>query len=230
MKVAIMQPYFFPYLGYFQLIHSVDTFVIYDDVNYIKRGWVNRNYVLAGREKSRLTLQLDGASQNLQINQIKVGNNREKLVKTIQHGYSRAPYFESAFPLVRDIILCKEINLASYLTESLRKLSVYLGIDVKWLLSSELEKNTALRGQGKIIEICNVLGASQYINLPGGRELYEADEFKKHNIELSFLDPKVSSYSQFRNEFVSHLSIIDVMMFNSQEMVKEFVETYSVVD
>lgn len=229
MKLAIMQPYFFPYIGYFQLINAVDTFVVYDDVNFIKRGWINRNFILSQGKKSLLTLQLQGASQNLRINQVLVGGNRVKLLKSIQRSYSKAPQFSSVFPLMESIMLYEETNLAKFIDYGLRQICDYLGITPKWRLSSELKKDSTLSGQDKILAICTELGASQYINVPGGRDLYEREVFSDQGIELSFIEQKETEYSQFVGGFEPNLSIIDVMMFNDQKQCSHLLKEYSLV-
>ena len=212
-----MQPYLFPYIGYFQLIHSVDAFVIYDDVNFIKGGWINRNYILSQGLKSRITLQLQGASPNLLINQVNVGANKVKLLKSIRQSYSKAPQFSAVYPLLEEALLYEEINLAKFIDYGLRKTCKYLGIKPKWYLSSDLKKDSTLSGQDKVLSICAELGASQYINVPGGRDLYEQKDFSSLGINLSFIEPKLIEYSQFGGEFEPNLSIIDVMMFNDKE-------------
>lgn len=229
MKLAIMQPYFFPYIGYFQLIHSVDAFVVYDDVNYINRGWINRNYVLSNEHKTRLTLQLEGASQNRLINQIEIGANNEKLLKTIQLGYAKAPYFESVFPVIKQSLMDSENNLARYLSNGLKNICHYLDINTQWYISSEIEKDNSLKGSEKILAICKYFNADQYINMPGGRELYDHGKFTQHAIQLSFVDPNIIPYQQVKEEFVPYLSIIDVMMFNSQQECQQMVREYEIV-
>lgn len=229
MKLAIMQPYYFPYIGYFQLIQAVDVFVVYDDVNYINRGWINRNYVLSNEQKIRLTLQLEGASQNRLINEIQIGCNNDKLLKTIQLGYAKAPYFEMAFPVIKEALLNVETNLAKYLTNGLENICHYLDINTQWYLSSAIEKNNALRGQEKILAICKYFNATQYINMPGGKLLYDHKKFSEHNIQLSFITPEIVPYQQTKGEFVPYLSIIDVMMYNSQQKCQQMVREYELV-
>lgn len=229
MKVAIMQPYFFPYIGYFQLIHAVDTFVIYDDVNYIKGGWINRNFILSQGQRTRITLQLLGASPNLFINQIHIGHNSSTLLKTIQQSYARAPYFQEAIQLIENILSSEETNLARFLDFSLREFCDYLGLDRVWRLSSDLKKDVALKGQKKVLAICDELGASQYINLPGGRELYDHTSFAKQGVQLSFLEPILNRYKQSEDKFIPYLSIIDVIMFNSQKECQQMVREYEIV-
>jgi hypothetical protein len=229
MKLAIMQPYFFPYLGYFQLIHAVDTFVVYDDVNFINRGWINRNYILSQGKKTRITLQLCGASQNKLINQLSVGNNRNKLLKTINQSYAKAPHFSDAYPLFERILTFNETNLAVSLNFGLRLICDYLEVRPRWLLSSELQKDNSLRGQDKILAICKELNAKHYINLPGGKGIYDQASFDKMGIKLSFIEPNPIIYSQGNNEFISYLSIVDVLMFNNRHQCQNLIKEYKFV-
>jgi hypothetical protein len=226
MKLAIMQPYLFPYLGYFQLIRAVDAFVVYDDVNYIKGGWINRNLILAQGSKQLITLPLQGASPNQLINQVAVGGRPEKLLETIRHCYAKAPQFSTVFPLVEKILLQEEKNLARFLDQSLRLVCEHLGLHPRWHVSSVLNKDNELRGQDKVLVICKELGATHYINVPGGKALYDQETFASRGVRLSFIQPKAVSYRQFANEFVPNLSIIDVMMFNDQEHCRKLLEEY----
>jgi hypothetical protein len=225
MKVAIMQPYLLPYLGYFQLIHAVDVFVLYDDVNYIKQGWINRNYILANGQRQRITLPLLGASSNRLINQIRTGR-REKVLKSLQQSYSKAPCFDSVHPIILDIFSQPEENLGFFLDYQLRRLSEYLDLKPKWLMSSGLHKNIRLRGQDKVLAICRELGATHYINLPGGEGLYDRDAFAKEGLRISFLRSRQIEYSQGSDNFEPNLSIIDVMMFNNSSKCSEFIKEY----
>lgn len=229
MKLAIMQPYFFPYIGYFQLIHAVDTFVIYDDVNFIKGGWINRNFILSQGEKMRITLQLLGASPNQLINQVKVGDNRNKLLKTIQQSYARAPHYPEVVGLLEEVLSSEETNLAKFLDHSLRRICDYLGLQPRWFLSSNLHKDVSLRGQDKVLAICKELGANHYINMPGGMDLYDHVSFKANDIRLSFVEPRIIEYTQSEHDFVPYLSIIDLMMFNSQQQCRSMLKEYDLV-
>lgn len=229
MKIAIMQPYLFPYLGYFQLIRAVDTFVVYDDVNYINKGWVNRNYILAQGNKLLVTLPLQGGSQNRLINQIAVGDGRKKIIKTIRHCYSKAPHFPEVFPLIEEILLHQEMNLARFLDHSLRQICDHLALHPLWRISSTLKKENELRGQEKVLAICEELGASHYINVSGGKELYDRGDFSDQATRLSFIQSKPVAYRQFGKAFVPNLSIIDVMMFNDKEQCRKLLEEYDLV-
>jgi len=229
MKLAIMQPYFFPYIGYWQLISAVDTFVIYDDVNYIKQGWINRNNIIGSNFNQLISLQVIGASSFKLINEIEVGNNSQKILKTIEQTYKKAPYFESVFPLLQVIMQCEEKNLAKFLNFLIKEVCAYIEIKTTISTSSELVKNNKLKGQDKILDLCKVLKAKQYINVIGGRELYQKEMFSRENIELSFMKSKLLEYSQFREPFSANLSIIDVLMFNNKEKVRQYLTGYELV-
>ncbi|AFI83928.1 hypothetical protein Q7A_1088 [Methylophaga nitratireducenticrescens] len=224
-----MQPYFFPYIGYFQLIHSVDSFVVYDDVNYIKGGWINRNFILSQGEKVLITLQLLGASPNRLINQVRVGNNRHKLLKTIKQSYSNAPNYAEVIELIETILNSPQTNLALFLDFGLRQVCDYLGLEREWVLSSELRKDVTLRGQKKVLAICKELEASHYINMPGGMELYDSASFAQLDVKLSFIEPSFRPYNQKNSEFTSALSIIDVLMNNDLNKLGSMLNDYKLI-
>jgi hypothetical protein len=232
MKVGVMQPYLFPYIGYWQLINAVDKYVIYDDVNFINRGWINRNNILMNGESKLINLKLSQASQNKLINEIEVfddSENKEKLLKTIETFYRKAPYFSKVYPMIEDIVDQKDKNLARYIEYSLRQICKYLSIETELIISSSLNKDNTLRGQDKILNICKMLGADEYINAIGGQELYDYESFKNQGIELKFLKSRLTEYKQFKNEFVPNLSIIDVMMFNEVSNIKEMLLNYDLL-
>lgn len=229
MKLAVMQPYLFPYLGYFQLIRAVDAFVVYDDVNYIKGGWINRNYILAHGERQLITLPLQGASPNLLINQVQVGGRQNKLLDTIRHNYAKAPNFAEVYPLIEDILTQQERNLAVFLDRQLRLVCAYLDLQPTWHISSTLGKDNTLRGQDKVLAICEELGATHYVNVPGGKALYDSKAFAENGQKLSFIQPKPVSYRQFGKNFVPNLSIIDVMMFNDRVQSAALLEKFDLV-
>ena len=226
MKIAIMQPYFFPYLGYFQLINAVDIFVFLDDVNYINRGWINRNRILNNGEPYFLTLNLFNVSQNRLINEISCGNNKGKILKTLQHCYGKAPEFKNIFPVLQEILQNSETNLAKFVANSIKLISTYVGINKSFLFSSNIHKDNVLKGQNKIIDICKRLNATTYINAIGGTKLYSYEDFKTNGIELFFIKSEEISYKQFSNQFIPDLSIIDVMMFNSKDSIIKMLVDY----
>ena len=227
MKLAVMQPYLFPYMGYFQLIHAADVFVVYDDVNYIKGGWINRNNILSQGRSQRITLAVSGASPSRHINQVEVGSNGEKLLSSIYHAYTKAPQFKRVFALLESVLRQEETNLAVYLEYGLRLVCDYLDLYPEWHISSGLDYNKTLRGQDRIIDLCEVLGATHYINLSGGRKLYDREGFNGKDIRLSFIESKPLGYQQFMAEYVPKLSIIDVMMFNSKDQCKRLLGGYT---
>lgn len=229
MKLAVMQPYFFPYIGYWQLIAAVDTFVIYDDVNYIKKGFINRNSILVNNAGHLLILELVGASQNKKINEIDVGGNTLKILKTIELSYKKAPYFENVFPLIQEILKNEEKNLAQFLISSIRKICTYLEIKTNISISSELIKNNDLKGQDKILDICGVLQAKQYINAIGGQELYQNKAFSQQSMELLFIKNKAIDYQQFKLPFIPNLSIIDVLMFNDKGQINQYLTEFELI-
>lgn len=230
MKIGIMQPYFFPYIGYWQLINAVDKYVIYDDVNYIKGGWINRNRILINDKPSFINLKMNGSSPNKLIKEIHVSNDnrwKNKLLKSIELSYRKAPFFEMSFPIIEEIINHDEVNLSLYLENLIKRIAEYLEMNTEFVLSSNIEKDNSLKGQDKVIEICKSLGTKEYYNAIGGVELYSAENFNSYGIELRFLRTEYIEYKQFKNDFSPYLSIIDVMMFNSKEEIMNILDMYS---
>lgn len=232
MKLGIMQPYFLPYIGYWQLMNAVDRYVIYDDVNYINRGWINRNRILIGGKTAYFNLPLSGASQNKLILEIKVNHDSKLLkknLKTVEIAYKKAPCFDAVFPLILKIMSGKEESLSGFIFDSIKIICDYLEIGTELILSSSLKKNSALKGEDKILEICTVLGASEYYNAVGGRELYSYEHFRQKGIQLKFIKTDMIEYMQFKNEFQPNLSILDVMMFNPAPEIRKMLERYTLI-
>lgn len=232
MKIAVMQPYLFPYMGYFQLISAVDTFVIFDDANFIKRGWINRNRILLDNKDHLFTLPLEKASQNKFISQIRIAcgqKHKEKILDLFHHAYRKAPEYANVYPLIKEIILNRKGNLLEFIEYSLVRIAAFLDLKTNFMLSSEIEKDNTLKGKDKIIDICKKMRADKYLNPIGGKELYDKKEFEKEGIKLHFLKTKDIEYRQFTNIFIPHLSIIDVLMFNPRKKVKEFLSEYEAV-
>lgn len=222
MKLAIMQPYLFPYIGYFQLVAAVDKFVFYDDVNFIKNGWINRNRLLVGGESRYFTAPLSGASPNLKINQVKVVSDtawQSKLRQSLRHAYARAPHFRAVNDLVTDVITMDEVRISEIAKRSVVSVAAYLGLHTQFVPSSTIYANDALRGADRVLDICRRENASVYANLPGGRALYSHAEFAAAGIRLCFIDPRIAAYRQSQATFHGGLSIIDVLMFNAPKDV-----------
>lgn len=225
-----MQPYLFPYIGYWQLISTVDTFVIYDNIQFSKKGWFHRNNILVNGEKTLFTIPLKKDSDYLDVKDRYLAEDAKKqitkIVSQIEQSYKKAPYFSEIHPLIKDILLNNEKNLFKYIYNSVVKICNYLEIDTKIIISSTIDINHSLKSQDKVIALNKALNATKYINPIGGTELYEFEEFKKENIELTFLESNVPEYKQFENEFIPYLSIIDIMMFNSKNEVKRMLMEY----
>ena len=229
MNLGIMQPYFLPYIGYFQLINAVDKYIIYDDVQFIKGGWINRNNILLNGDKFMFNLILNGASTNKLINEITVSTNQSKLLKTIENSYKKAICFEKVFPIVISIFKYNDKNLAKFIGNSIVEVCNYLNLNTEIIYSSELNKNNNSKGQDRIVSICELLKADIYINAIGGQKLYNKETFKSSNIDLKFLKSNLICYPQFTNEFVPFLSILDIMMFNSIEKIKSILDNFELI-
>lgn len=231
MKLAIMQPYFMPYIGYWQMINAVDEYVIYDDVNFIKGGWINRNRIVNNGKVQFFNIQLQGASPNKLINEVQLSNNKnviEKNLRILEASYSQAPYFNEVYAMLKEIFYCNEDSLVNFLEISIRRICEYLKINTLMHISSKIEKDNALKGEEKVISICKILRATDYCNSIGGKALYSVESFKKNQIGLSFLEAKPIFYKQFNAMFVPNLSIIDVMMFNSVKEINEMLKMYKI--
>ena len=231
MKVAVMQPYFFPYIGYWQLIDAADRFVILDDVNYITRGYINRNSILMDGKPYKFTIPIKKASQNKLILDTKLNfdmREKKRFLHTISHAYKKAPYYVEVMNLIERVIYFPEEDLTTYISNSIKAVMSYLGINTEIYISSKLEKNLSLKAEKKIIEICEKMNANVYINPSGGRQLYHHKHFNQAHIKLYFLDSRVGQikYNQKNEQFEKNLSIIDVLMFNKIETIQKFLKEY----
>jgi hypothetical protein len=229
MKIAVMQPYLFPYLGYFQLMHAVDRFVVLDDVTYIKGGWINRNRILVNRRAHLFTVPLAGTSSNKRIHDLVIAERqgwRDKLLKTIAQAYRRAACFEAVYPLIERVIRHPNKSLADFVVNSLILLHRHLGLKTELVTTSRHYRNRDLKGQDRILDICRRENAREYINAPGGRELYTPAGFAAAGVALRFLQPRPLRYRQFDDEFVPDLSIIDALMFNPPDRMRRYLDEY----
>ncbi len=228
-----MQPYVFPYLGYFQLINAVDTFVFYDDVNFIKRGWINRNKILCNNKDLLFTIPLAKASQNKIIKDVEILIDEywiSNFLKTLDQNYKKAPYFKETFQLVSSVFKLEYNSISELAIASIILISRYLEININFEVSSR--KYFSTQGQEKserLINIAKESGCENYINPIGGLELYNKTAFKKKGINLHFIKNELKPYKQFNNEFVNGLSIIDVLMFNSKIEIKELINNYKLI-
>jgi len=226
MKMALMQPYLFPYLGYFQLMHAVDKFIFYDDVNFIKQGWINRNRILLNGKEHIFSVPIKQLSSYRKINETEVdlttyGSWRAKFFKTITHSYSKAPYF-SNIKFVLETVFFSEVKYIHDLSiRSVVKVCEYLGLTRDIVLTSGGYGNSHLKSDDRVLDICKREGAKIYINVPGGIDLYSHESFCLNGIDLRFIAPGEVTYRQPTPSFVAGLSIIDVLMFNGAELMNE---------
>ncbi len=229
--VAIMQPYLFPYLGYFQLIREADVFVFYDDVDFITRGWINRNKILINDEADIFTIPCSNTSQNEKINDVLISNHwrRGKLLKKIRLTYSNAAQFDAAFPTVETVIEEAGDQISVFAANSVQQVAKYLNLDVDFYRSSNLPVDQSLGRAERLIELTKHFGASTYVNMEGGKDLYDKTTFADRGITLHFLSPNLPEYEQYTAEdgtFHAGLSIIDVMMNVETSRIREMLDTY----
>jgi hypothetical protein len=215
MIASLMQPYLFPYLGYFQLMAASDVFISHDDVQYIKGGWINRNRILRDGRVEWMVLPVAGASHDLPINQRRYSafeQSRGKLLRKLEAAYRKAPHFESTMKLVTSILSDGEANVARLNFHALKEVAAAIGIGTALLESSRLEFDHALAGADRVRAVCEAVQAGVYLNPPGGTALYDSAFFAARNIELRFIEPQLDSYPQDSEVFVPGLSIVDVLM------------------
>lgn len=230
MNVAIMQPYLFPWIGYFQLICQSDIFVLYDDACFIKQGYINRNSILSQGQAQRFTVPVPGASSNKRISELRFGDQVEKIVKTISQSYSRAPYFREVMPLVEAVLFHPERDITACCQRAIESIFHYLDIERKIIRSTALEYDRCENAENKVISMCKALKADTYVNSTGGRHLYRAEAFAAQGITLRFLQANNTQYAQGNHDFVPYLSIIDVLMYCEPGQVKQALKNYHYVD
>lgn len=226
MKLAVMQPYLFPYIGYFQLIYAADLFLIYDDVAYIKQGYINRNSILSPNGVTRFTIPVPGASSNKLISELAFSGDVQKIIKTIEQSYSNAPYFGDVFPMIRGALELDDRSIASICQKSFEDIFSYLGIEKKLKKTSELNYNRSASARDRLIALCHQFDADCYVNAPGGRKLYSMQDFVEKGIDLKFVGSLTVEYPQEVDEFVTNLSIIDMLMNCSPSLVIENMARY----
>ncbi len=230
-----MQPYFFPYIGYFQLLNAVDEFIIYDNIEYTKKGWINRNRILVNGKDQLIGIPIKKDSDYLTIVERTLSDNwekdRNKLFNKIKESYRKAPYYKDAAEVIEECLFLEDRNLFRFILNSLERVGGYLNIETPILTSSNIPVNHDLKSQDKVLAMCSNRGGDTYINPIGGVDLYKKNDFLSQKIKLRFLKTKPFIYSQYNNEFVPWLSIIDVMMFCSKEQIGLYLnEGYSLIE
>ena len=234
MKLAIMQPYLFPYIGYYQLINAVDKFIIYNDVNFIKQGWLNRNSILINGKTYLFAVPLENQSSFSKINETLINqklypNWKKKFLKTIEQNYNKSPFFKEVFPMIKSVFDINTNNLSVLAENSLKMVSNYIGIPAVFEDSATIYQNQNLSSLYRVLDICKKENATVYINPIGGLELYSKKDFLEHNITLNFIKSNAINYKQFNHEFVPNLSIIDILMFNDINKIKGFLTNYELI-
>ncbi|WP_170800052.1 WbqC family protein [Stutzerimonas stutzeri] len=220
MKLAVMQPYFFPYLGYYQLAASVDHFVFLDDVSFIRRGYINRNQILLHGQPFRFSLPVIAASQNCRIDELRFKGGHSQFLQQLRHAYRRATYFEEAFSLVEAVCQRSDQNVARLCAASIEEVFKFIGRP--FFSSFASSKPSQARGEARILELCERFGADTYHNASGGRGLYNANVFKEREVRLRFIGGYFPTYTQVgQGSFAPGLSMIDVLMNNSPQAVDE---------
>ena len=236
MKIAIMQPYFMPYIGYFQLINAVDKFVIYDDVNFIKGGWINRNNILLNNKSFLFSIPINNQSSFTKINSVKIDSKlyyswKNKFLKTIFLSYKKASNFEQTYQILELTLAVNsdEFTISNLSLKAINNVLSYLKIDTEIIESSSIFNNNELKSQDRVIDICKLLGGTKYINPIGGVKLYDKNVFESVNLNLKFLQSKNVIYNQFNKDFISNLSIIDVLMFNEINEINSLLGKYNLI-
>ena len=228
MTLGIMQPYFLPYVGYWQLLAAVDRFVVYDNIQYTKKGWINRNRFLRNGTDAYFTLPLKHGSAFLDIVDRHLADDfaPRALLDQLAGAYRRAPFFAETFPVIEQVIAAAPRNLFEYLHHSIAAIAAHLEIRTPLVVSSTVPIDHGLKAEHRVLALCDALGATRYINSSGGRDLYSTTVFAERGIELRFLQSRSAPYQQFGDTFVANLSIVDVLMFNSRDTVRRMLSEY----
>ncbi|MCC5881581.1 MAG: WbqC family protein [Halomonas sp.] len=225
-KVAVAQPYIFPAISYYQLVRCSDIFVLYDDANYITRGFINRNTYMVRGVPRRFTLPVPGASINRKIKDLQFSSDVKDVIEGIRHAYSRAPYFKDVFPVICRVLEYRDRDITAICREGIKEVFNYLGFPVIVIRSAELEYDRTLPADERLMEICRRMGGCHYINSQGGKKLYQKDNFSSRGIRLSFLEPRKFTYQQGAESFVPQLSIVDALMRCSRDEVRAMLDEY----
>ena len=231
-SVAVMQPYFFPYLGYFQLLAHVDVFVVLDDTQYIQRSWINRNRILENGVAAYLTLPVAGGSRRKMICEQPLhepGSRQPKLLKRVRRAYHAAPHLDSVSALLEPLFPGDDETIAYFNVRALRALDEFLGLSTRLVVASERGYPRCRIAQERVIRICLEEGGTRYVNPIRARSLglYDQAAFSAAGLELSYLSMNADiRYDQTGGPFVPDLSVIDVLMFNSPAQTGELLDRF----
>lgn len=234
MKLAIMQPYFMPYIGYFQLIKMVDKFIFYDDVTFIKQGWINRNQILINNQAKMFSIPLSNASSHVLIKDVLISESayqkwKKSFLNSILFSYKKAKNYSKINALIERILEKRPEKISELAIKSVIEVAQYLDLKTEFEICSDVYSNTQLSGQNRVLDICKTEHAKTYINPMGGTELYSKAIFKEQNIDLFFIKANKSVYRQFSDDFIPFLSIIDVLMFNDIDEIHRQLDNFSLI-
>lgn len=223
-----------PYIGYFQLVKMVDKFIFYDDVTFIKQGWINRNQILINNQAKMFSVPLANASSNVLIKDVLISENayekwKKSFLNSIFFSYKKAKNYNQVSSLIESILEEKPQTISDLAIKSIIKVAQYLELDTEFQISSDTYSNTQLSGQDRVLDICKNENALTYVNPVGGMELYSKNIFKAKNIDLFFIKANKSVYKQFSDEFIPFLSIIDVLMFNDVDEINQQLDDFCLI-
>lgn len=229
-----MQPYLFPYIGYFQLVNAVDKFVIYDDVSFIKQGWINKNKILVNNAAYAFSVPLKNVSSFVHINNTLVDDKmydhwKKKFFRTLEQAYGKAPFFKTVVEGIKTVFENNPTSIARLALSSIDFVCNYLDIKTEIVPTSSVYNNMHLKSENRVIDLCKKENARVYINAAGGIDIYSGDNFLREGIQLYFLQHRKISYHQFNKEFIPFLSIIDVMMFNSSAEISSMLDDFELI-
>jgi hypothetical protein len=233
-KIAIMQPYIFPYIGYMNLVNAADVFVFYDDVNFIKSGWINRNRIVLNGAAYRFTIPLKELSANKYINETEAYDIKKfatKFLLQIKTSYRLAPYLDQTVKYLEDVLYSGEENIGDLSAHSVENFFSYIGVEKRFLKSSEAFPHTAGLGRAeRLVEIVKELKSTSYVNIIGGAELYSKSKFENLGVKLNFVKPEIKEYRQINTAYyIPSLSIIDLMMNLSIKSLRDFLDSYELI-
>lgn len=233
MKLAIMQPYLFPYIGYFSLISNTDYFIFFDTPQYIRKGWINRNRILgANGETTYFTVPIQKADRNTPIDKTVISYNSDWKMKILGqlNIYKKAPNYNKVINLVEDVFSIDTIWISDLAIRSIVKTCEYLGIDMQYDIFSKMNlKLPQIKEPDEwALYITKELGYSTYVNPPGGMSFFNREKYRKSDIDLQFLLQEIIPYRQNRENFMPALSIIDIMMFCSCSEICEMLCKYKI--
>jgi hypothetical protein len=232
MRLALMQPYFFPYLGYFQLICAVDRFILFDDVQYIQRGWINRNRILKpveGHQYIQMPIAKHGSAALIKDVEAVPGHKwKTRILRQVEHYHTSAPFYPAVRALLTDCFAFDGLNVARLNGHCLRLVCSYIGIEPDIELSSRMGLDyMGIAGPDEWgLTVSEQLGACEYVNPVGGVAFFDAAKYAEHGVKLTFLTPSLPPYDQRRDAFEPSMSIVDVLMFNSPDRVRAMLDDY----